>query len=307
LKEVVSVMKEEFCVSSDAETRICFTARPVLGLSPDTQLRPVTMSNEDKSLEQEGILNGGYCFYIIVKKEDGTWPKNVVSYKAWENHEYSSPERFENFSGEIMKLQNEATSKKRKLEMLNQELKTLNENNKKGMERLREQESESNEIKKLQESLSERRIIIEKDIQGVQTANKFLGYRIQYKERKRQELIEELRPLEKDLDEYAKTSKKILEKVEPESRRKEAGLIEFMTKCIKEKEETLRCPVCLETAKAPIFMCQQMHLICSSCRRRLSVCPECRQRYIGHQRHRYAERDAEELIKLRDELSKAQK
>ena len=104
---------------------------------------------------------------------------------------------------------------------------------------------------------------------------------------------------------HTETTKNILEKIEPEPKKKErVSFIKFMVKSIKEKEEALTCPVCLETAYAPIFMCQQMHLICSSCRPWLSVCPECRQKYKGHQRHRYAEQDVEELIKLKKELSK---
>ena len=38
-------------------------------------------------------------------------------------------------------------------------------------------------------------------------------------------------------------------------------LVEFVMRSITEKEADLECPVCLETAEAPIFMCQEMHLI----------------------------------------------
>ena len=38
-------------------------------------------------------------------------------------------------------------------------------------------------------------------------------------------------------------------------------LVEFVMRSISEKEADLECPVCLETAEAPIFMCQEMHLI----------------------------------------------
>ena len=48
-------------------------------------------------------------------------------------------------------------------------------------------------------------------------------------------------------------------------------LITFLTKSIKEKEADLECPVCMETAEAPIFMCQEMHLICSNCRPKVFV------------------------------------
>jgi len=82
-------------------------------------------------------------------------------------------------------------------------------------------------------------------------------------------------------------------------------MIAFLTKSIAEKEAALECPVCLETAKAPIFMCQQQHLICFKCRPRLTLCPECREAYQGlPRRHRYAERDAEELEKMQKELTR---
>ena len=54
---------------------------------------------------------------------------------------------------------------------------------------------------------------------------------------------------------------------------------DFLCKSIKEKEADLECPVCLETAEAPIFTCQEMHLICANCRPKLSDCPECRVPY----------------------------
>ena len=62
---------------------------------------------------------------------------------------------------------------------------------------------------------------------------------------------------------------------------------DFLSKSIKEKEELLMCPVCFETAEAPIFMCQEMHLICSNCRPKLKECPECRAPYKAQlRRHR---------------------
>ena len=82
-------------------------------------------------------------------------------------------------------------------------------------------------------------------------------------------------------------------------------MITFLLNAIEKKETQLACPVCLETASAPIFMCQQQHLICSSCQPRVTSCPECREAYQGPpRRHRYAERDAEELEKMKEELAK---
>ena len=78
-------------------------------------------------------------------------------------------------------------------------------------------------------------------------------------------------------------------------------LLEFIENQIIEKEKELECPVCLEIACSPIFMCSDQHLICSTCRPKLSNCPECRGRYRGkNKRHRYAEKTAEELKRLKD-------
>ena len=84
---------------------------------------------------------------------------------------------------------------------MNQELKTIDENHKRGRKRLRDQETELTKIKKQQETLSERRKAIEKDMQGVVTADKSLSHKINDKEGKRRKLSEELKTLEDDLEE----------------------------------------------------------------------------------------------------------
>ena len=62
---------------------------------------------------------------------------------------------------------------------------------------------------------------------------------------------------------------------------------DFLSKSIKEKEANLKCPVCMETVEAPIFTCQEQHLICANCRPKLKDCPECRVPYQAQlKRHR---------------------
>jgi len=80
-------------------------------------------------------------------------------------------------------------------------------------------------------------------------------------------------------------------------------IINFLKSSIGSKEKDLECPVCLETSMTPIFCCSESHLICSSCRPKLQICPECRTRYEDVPKtHRFAEKIAEEVIKLRKEL-----
>ena len=42
--------------------------------------------------------------------------------------------------------------------------------------------------------------------------------------------------------------------------------LESISRKISSKEEELECPVCLDTATAPILMCENQHLICNECR-----------------------------------------
>ena len=71
----------------------------------------------------------------------------------------------------------------------------------------------------------------------------------------------------------------------------------FLEHEIRELEEELECPVCLEVAKtAPIYKCQEDHLVCRSqtllqhqefffvfrqCRPKLEDCPQCRASFYG--------------------------
>ena len=84
--------------------------------------------------------------------------------------------------------------------------------------------------------------------------------------------------------------------------------LKFIDKQISEKEKELECPVCLDIACSPIFMCSEQHLICSTCRPKLSNCPECRVVYKGkNRRHRYAEKTAEELERLKNKKDQVRK
>ena len=84
-------------------------------------------------------------------------------------------------------------------------------------------------------------------------------------------------------------------------------LLDFLTNSIKEKENDLECPVCLEIATIPIYSCQESHLICSTFRPKVLECPECRIEYRDNEmlrRHRYAEKTASELERLKEERNK---
>ena len=68
-----------------------------------------------------------------------------------------------------------------------------------------------------------------------------------------------------------------------------SAMVDFIMQSIESKEKDLECPVCLETAIAPIFSCPESHVICSTCRPKVSKCPECRVTYKGPpRRHRFS-------------------
>ena len=90
---------------------------------------------------------------------------------------------------------------------------------------------------------------------------------------------DEIKSLEDSLNKYVEVTKDLVSKLELDPSAANTNLIAFLTKSIEEKEEALACPVCLETADAPIFMCLQQHLVCSSCQPRVTSCPECREAY----------------------------
>jgi len=79
--------------------------------------------------------------------------------------------------------------------------------------------------------------------------------------------------------------------------------IKFLREAIEKKEEDLTCPICLERANPPIFMCPASHLICSTCAPRVQKCPECREELpTPLWRHRFAEKASLELDDLLQQL-----
>ena len=115
---------------------------------------------------------------------------------------------------------------------------------------------------------------------------------------------EEMENLRKELETIQNRQVKYNEnKKNNEVKLAEAGptlpLLEYIGKKIEDKEEELGCPVCFNLASAPIYMCSEEHMVCSACRPKMSQCPECREIYTGgFRRHRFAEKAAEELVRL---------
>lgn len=58
---------------------------------------------------------------------------------------------------------------------------------------------------------------------------------------------------------------------------------------------SLDCPVCMEPVAPPIFQCNEGHIICEDCKKRVTTCPECRAP-LGTCRARLLERIVEPLL-----------
>ena len=158
----------------------------------------------------------------------------------------------------------------------------------------RDQEELTNKKKQL---LGKRKEVND-EIEKVEDSIRGIGER-------RNRILDQRKEASKEIKNIEDSLKDLFKKLELKPRCENENLISFLVKSIEEKEAELTCPVCLDTAVAPIFMCLQMHLICSNCQPRVASCPECREAYQGPpRRHRYAERDAEELKKLQNELAK---
>ena len=64
---------------------------------------------------------------------------------------------------------------------------------------------------------------------------------------------------------------------------------------MREVERELECPVCMDVSRPPIYQCEEGHIICSSCKPLLKVCPHnCGKKYSEPAiRCRFAEKLAE--------------
>jgi len=80
-------------------------------------------------------------------------------------------------------------------------------------------------------------------------------------------------------------------------------MLNILENQITAKRRELECPVCLEESTPPIYTCAAQHLVCGKCRPSLKECGVCRVPYQEMMRHRYAERDHEELVELSSQLT----
>ena len=119
------------------------------------------------------------------------------------------------------------------------------------------------------------------------------------KEKVAKHLQGEIEELKYKLDDKVST-KQPTEKVNPDN----SMLVEFVERQVAALEEELECPICMEVlTTSPLYKCADDHLICPGCRPKVARCPQCRETYPRGEftRFRGAERQAERLVKLREE------
>jgi len=138
---------------------------------------------------------------------------------------------------------------------------------------------------KLNESLKKKRILEDFIAQEVD-ANKQAKLGLERE-------IEFIKTRMEDMDKESQSEK--VNEIKPEIQK----FLDNINRKIDAKERDLECSICLEVSSAPIYCCDEQHIICSDCRPKVTICPECREPYPSKpRRHRYAEKAAEELDAL---------
>ena len=138
---------------------------------------------------------------------------------------------------------------------------------------------------------------------------------------------EKKRQLERDMEELRALITEHTRGASPFETQSEC--LKLLMEVIESKEKDLECPICFKLVSAPLFCCEEQHLICSECLPKASVrnlvdlllkydsknvreqlfqvstCPECCKPYPADPlRHRFAERLAEEVERLRRKLDR---
>ena len=131
--------------------------------------------------------------------------------------------------------------------------------------------------------------VVEMQISDLRSKHEKLVHEIKTKDEQMVTLLKEKRDLEAYIENSVLKTKKeitLLEedmkslKIPPQTSRKaqieatiakrelhpNLQLLQFIDSKIEAKEQELECPVCFEIASPPIFMCTDLHLICSDCR-----------------------------------------
>ena len=151
--------------------------------------------------------------------------------------------------------------KKAEITNLMTELKNEEELKVKTLEELREQDVKRAQLTKKVDEKNEALKQLQKKKQVLQES---IPKKIIKFEEQMEELGSSLKGLKSKLFEYNKAKNQKQVKIVESGQN--LPLLEYIDKKIEAKEEELECPVCFERASAPIYMCSEEHIVCSTCR-----------------------------------------
>merc|ERR1712096_184274 len=205
--------------------------------------------------------------------------KQEEDIQIWKNSIYNTNQKIEFLDEDILGKEDELDCLKRKVTNKQDELDCL-------------------ENKRLELSLDKRSfggIVQEKSAKS-----RILKQRIQQKQDKIDQSIQKVDSIKTQIDNVFKSKVSLVPDLDP--------FLSHLDKQIAQKTGELECPVCFCVCQPPILSCPKFHLVCAECWPRMSVCGECRTPYEGQMRHRYAEREhqeMQELVRVREEHKKS--
>ena len=277
LETIRKTMMTEFNIAANAETRLwisvnnsSFIPFPFLASCWGKELRSIKWRSNVREM------------IIEVMNEEGTWPRDV----GYHRRSSSSYEKTMISQEDIIEIQDKLKGKKneqlhieKKLGIVNQRQEYLKKKEKKLKEKQKKLEEEQKKLEEEQKKLEEEQKKLQKEQKEIDVEQKQLESEKNVQSDKRKRTTDEIKSLEDSLNKFVEATRDLVTKLDLGPEIANSNLIGFLTKSIEEKEAALACPVCLETAEAPIFMCLQQHLVCSSCQPRVTSCPECREAY----------------------------
>ena len=88
---------------------------------------------------------------------------------------------------------------------------------------------------------------------------RFIEEKVNENKKTKNQLEKEIEEINVRLEETQRPEKT---RTQPENQ----DFLEYINSQIEAKEKELECPVCFEVAAAPLFCCDDQHIICSDCR-----------------------------------------
>ena len=157
-------------------------------------------------------------------------------------------------------------------------------------------ESDSKELaKKIFECEANRTKLMKKKLR-IESRTKEKLYELQAEKSR---LLAAIEQIKEEMNEDENDPVNIDNVIETVDTKAKCDLVDKIMQEIDEKERDLECPVCFELCMKPIYMCENSHQICKSCRPKMITCPQCREPYKKHKiRNKEKEMTSNQLQQL---------